>query len=191
MNNQEFVFWLKGFTDAVGEEGPTLKQWDVLKDKLIEVKDGKTPSFPFGTPNTTPNTHPFPLWQEPYINPFKGGTGGKVRYGDICPCNPNNGGSGICGCIMGNEWVDAPQKSTISHSGSINIPNGTSITIVTGSSGIYTYNPSTSTAYGYPSGSAWHFTNTMFDGTLHSTPESEEYIKQQNDKNNSKELLTD
>ena len=28
-----------------------------------------------------------------------------VPYGTICPCNPVNGGSGICGCIMGNRLV--------------------------------------------------------------------------------------
>ena len=26
-------------------------------------------------------------------------------YGDICSCNPLNGGSGICGCIMANREV--------------------------------------------------------------------------------------
>lgn len=34
----------------------------------------------------------------------------KVPYGTICPCNPANGGSGICGCIMGNQMVDNPAK---------------------------------------------------------------------------------
>lgn len=35
------------------------------------------------------------------------------------------------------------------------------ITCGSGSSGtITTYNPSTSTTYGYPSGSAWHYTNS-------------------------------
>ncbi len=30
----------------------------------------------------------------------------KVPYGTICSCNPANGGSGICGCIMANQMVD-------------------------------------------------------------------------------------
>jgi len=34
----------------------------------------------------------------------------KVPYGQICPCNPANGGSGICGCTMGNQMVDNPAK---------------------------------------------------------------------------------
>lgn len=33
-----------------------------------------------------------------------------VPYGSICPCNPANGGSGICGCIMGNKMVPNPKK---------------------------------------------------------------------------------
>ena len=28
-----------------------------------------------------------------------------IPYGEICSCNPKNGGSGICGCIMGNKLV--------------------------------------------------------------------------------------
>lgn len=27
-------------------------------------------------------------------------------YGDICPCNPKNGGSGICGCVIGNQEIN-------------------------------------------------------------------------------------
>ena len=34
----------------------------------------------------------------------------EVPYGSICPCNPANGGSGICGCVMGNKMVPNPKK---------------------------------------------------------------------------------
>ena len=34
----------------------------------------------------------------------------QVPYGDICSCNPKNGGSGICGCIMGNKMIPNPKK---------------------------------------------------------------------------------
>ena len=30
---------------------------------------------------------------------------GTISYNDICSCNPKNGGSGICGCIMANQEV--------------------------------------------------------------------------------------
>ena len=40
----------------------------------------------------------------PYL-PYDEIIGDMVPYGQICPCNPTNGGSGICGCIRGNELV--------------------------------------------------------------------------------------
>lgn len=27
-------------------------------------------------------------------------------YGDICPCNPANGGHGVCSCILGNKSLE-------------------------------------------------------------------------------------
>ena len=33
----------------------------------------------------------------------------EVPYHSICSCNPQNGGSGICGCIMGNKMVRNPK----------------------------------------------------------------------------------
>jgi len=80
MTSNEFVLWLKGFTEGVHEFNITPKQWDILKENLAEVEDKvlilESPKFPFGTPNTTPNTHPFPTWQEPHYpnpldNPYK------------------------------------------------------------------------------------------------------------------------
>jgi hypothetical protein len=133
MTSKEYIIWLKGFVEACHEYAPTPKQWDALKDKLAEVTDAEqigTPIGPgWGVPNTTP------MWQEPhYPNPF------VKPY--IDPYNP--------------------YKITCS-SGSF----GT-ITTTPGTGYITTYNPiqfgsgsmySTSTTYGYPSGSAWHYTN--------------------------------
>ena len=34
----------------------------------------------------------------------------EVPYGQICSCNPANGGSGMCGCTMGNTMVKNPLK---------------------------------------------------------------------------------
>ena len=33
-----------------------------------------------------------------------------VPYGETCSCNPKNGGSGVCGCVMGNTMVPNPKK---------------------------------------------------------------------------------
>lgn len=30
---------------------------------------------------------------------------GMVPYSELCGCNPKNGGSGICGCVIGNKMV--------------------------------------------------------------------------------------
>jgi hypothetical protein len=54
MTSKEFVLWLKGFTEGVHEFNITPKQWDLLKDKLAEVKDETPIGFPFGVPNTAP-----------------------------------------------------------------------------------------------------------------------------------------
>ena len=71
MTSKEFVLWLKGFTEGVHEYNVTPKQWDILKDKLAEVKDEPTYSIPFGVPNTAPiQTLPFIQPYDPY-NPYK------------------------------------------------------------------------------------------------------------------------
>ncbi len=58
MTSKEFVLWLKGFTEGVHEFNVTPKQWDLLKDKLAEVKDETPIGFPFGVPNTAPMVNP-------------------------------------------------------------------------------------------------------------------------------------
>lgn len=34
----------------------------------------------------------------------------EIPYHEICSCNPKNGGSGMCGCTMGNMMVKNPKK---------------------------------------------------------------------------------
>ena len=122
MTSNEFVLWLKGFTDGVHEFNITPKQWDTLKEKLAEVNDGTPIGIGgWGTPNTAP------IQTLPFIQPY----------------NPYNPFQINCG------------------SGS----SGTTITTTPGVGSITIANPSfgfgtTSTAYGYPSGSAWSYTNS-------------------------------
>ena len=82
MTSKEFVLWLKGFTEGVHEFNITPKQWDILKDKLDEVKDEEPIGFPFGVPNTAP------IQTLPFIQPYN-------------PHNPYtiNCGSGSSGTI--------------------------------------------------------------------------------------------
>ena len=126
MTSKEFVLWLKGFTDGVHEFNITPKQWDILKDKLAEVKDETPIGTPigiggFGVPNTAPiETLPFIQPTYPY-RPYEIYCG-SGSYGTTITTTPNVGGS---------------------------------ITIANPPFGF----GSTSTTYGYPSGSAWHYTN--------------------------------
>jgi hypothetical protein len=144
MTSKEFVLWLKGFTEGVHEFNITPKQWDLLKDKLAEVKDETPIGFPFGVPNTAPTqTLPFiqPYQTDPY-NPYK-------TY-----CTPGTTSKGT-------------YTTTPGTTGFITISNPNIASFGTGSVGtITTHNPSTSITYGYPSGSAWSYTTTQTDDDL-------------------------
>ena len=144
MTSKEYVIWLKGFVEACHEYAPTPKQWDLLKDKLAEVKDEAPIGFPFRTPNTTPNTHPFPTWQQPHY---------------VYPYNPYK-----VTCTPGTTSPGFEVTTTPGTTGFITISNPNIASFGTGSTGILnTYNASTSTTYGYPSGSAWSYTNTGYN----------------------------
>jgi hypothetical protein len=121
MTSKEFILWLKGFTEGVHEFNITPKQWDLLKDKLVEVKDEEPIGFPFGVPNTAP------IQTLPFIQPY----------------NPYtiNCGSGSSGTIT-------------------TTPGGGSITYATPQ---FITSTTTGTAYGYPSGSNWSYTNSTYN----------------------------
>ena len=140
MTSNEFVLWLKGFTEGVHEFNITPKQWDLLKEKLAEVKDDTPIGFPFGTPNTAP------IVTLPYITP------GPLTD----PYNPYK---------ITCRGEETPTGTTITTTpgttGFITIANPNIASFGTGSTVILnTYNPSTSTTYGYPSGSAWSYTTS-------------------------------
>lgn len=48
----------------------------------------------------TKQTVDIPKLREPFLEDSK-----LVPYNTICACNPFNGGSGICGCVIGNTMV--------------------------------------------------------------------------------------
>ena len=118
MQPNEFVIWLKGFTEGVHEYNISPKQWDLLKEKLAEVDDNTVPMGGVMSDHTTFRTV-YPNWTG--INPYE---------------------------------TRGPET-----------PTGTTITTTPGVGSITIANPpfgfgSTSTAYGYPSGSAWSYTNS-------------------------------
>jgi hypothetical protein len=137
MTSKEYIIWLKGFVEACHEYAPTPKQWDALKDKLGEVND--LVGTPIGPGFGVPNTHPFPTWQEPHrtINPYYIGDNPVINQPFIS--TTPNGTGGSSGVITTTPGV-----------GSISIASGMGI-------------GSTSTTYGYPSGSAWSYTNNTYN----------------------------
>ena len=93
MTPSQFTLWLKGFLEAAGNNGLQQFQVNKITDTLNKVD--YTPSYPLSSPI-------------PYTT-----NDDKVPYGTICGCNPANGGSGICGCVMGNKLVPKTSKSNI------------------------------------------------------------------------------
>ena len=108
MNAQEFVIWIKGFLEASGKGDLETHQVNKIKDTLKTVEDKKgvllNPEYPCMP--VTPDVSNEKL----------------VPYNTICGCNPANGGSGICGCIMGNKLVPRNSKSNIYTTTTDNIP---------------------------------------------------------------------
>jgi hypothetical protein len=126
MTSKEFVLWLQGFTQGVHEYNISPKQWDALKDVLAKVNDEPTLTIPINSPNT----HPFPKWQEPHL----------LNVPNLNPNNPYtiNCNTGSFGTTSTPSFVTTT-------------PGQSSITYAT---------PQfvTSTAYGYPSGSSINYT---------------------------------
>jgi len=56
--------------------------------------------------------------------PVKGDPG-LVPFHTICSCNPANGGSGICGCVIANKMVDPTSGSNFGPTVTWPNPNST------------------------------------------------------------------
>jgi hypothetical protein len=126
MTSKEFVLWLKGFTEGVHEFNITPKQWDLLKDKLAEVKDEEPIGFPFGVPNTAPiQTLPFIQPYNPHnpytINCGSGSSGTTITTtpggGSITYATPQFVTLTTTGTAYGY-----PSGSTMSYTNATNIP---------------------------------------------------------------------
>jgi hypothetical protein len=51
MQPNEFILWLKGFTEGVHEYNITPKQWDLLKEKLTQVNNSIGTAEPYFIPS--------------------------------------------------------------------------------------------------------------------------------------------
>ena len=78
------------------ERSETISQFKDSVFRLIDLYDKD--SFPIGDPFPWVRTDSIPK-------------DGKVPYWTKCSCNPSNGGSGICGCVMANLMVDSNSES--------------------------------------------------------------------------------
>ena len=79
---------------------------EVVIERVIEkiIPQQDFPDNPWIGPNITGPFAP--------PNPFEiTGDEEMVPYGNICSCNPANGGSGICGCVMANKLVPKNSKT--------------------------------------------------------------------------------
>jgi len=91
---KEFAMYVKGIIDSVDSKNWT-KELNLIKQALDSTIDSDSNDILKGGQLIT-----VPCWDAP----------DEVPYGEICPCNPKNGGSGICGCTMGNKLVTNPKK---------------------------------------------------------------------------------
>ena len=141
MTSQEFVLWLKGFTDGVHEYNVTPKQWDILKEKLAEVSDQPKTTYPFGVPNGTfvPN---------PAITTAPNGTdkypwGGQIVWAGTPPDQLRTGTSDPLRTAGYIAPVDQPLPSFTMTSGS------SSTAVFPYSGATVTYTVSTGSGLGY------------------------------------------
>jgi hypothetical protein len=114
MTSKEFIYWLNGFVDAVGEEGPTSKQWETIVSELDKV--GEPVLYPTHTPNTASiQTLPFIQPADPY-NPY------KIYCGDTNLTATSGSGTtyGISGVITtGNTTTTLPKGANVSYTANL------------------------------------------------------------------------
>ena len=89
---------LKQLIEVEYERVETISQFKHEVFRLIDLYESdKQPTSILGYPGSTLTIPSIP---------------DEVLYADLCPCNPKNGGSGICGCTIGNTMVKNPNKYT-------------------------------------------------------------------------------
>jgi antitoxin component YwqK of YwqJK toxin-antitoxin module len=86
-----------------------IEEWFDEQGNIIQTrlwKDGKLIEETKPKPQPDPQLENVPALTFPFLTDEPD----EVPYHSICSCNPKNGGSGICGCIMGNKMVRNPKK---------------------------------------------------------------------------------
>jgi hypothetical protein len=125
MQPNEFVIWLKGFTEGVHDFNITPKQWDLLKERLEEVNDNEFVESPGTFQDHTVQSYP-PYWspQSPFFT--TSGTSGSIDTRSIVSqwtTTPNNITYTV---TSGSSYIGA--GSTYTHT----YPNGTTVSYTAG-----------------------------------------------------------
>ena len=117
MNNQQFIYWLNGFIDAVGEKGPTPKQWETIVSELGKV--GETIVYP-PSPNTIPSG---PIPRNPFDNPYWYKNPSDINK---VTCGTATSGSGtVYGAFGGittngnTTWTNMPKGTNVSYTANL------------------------------------------------------------------------
>jgi hypothetical protein len=119
MNNQQFVYWFNGFVDAVGEKGPTPKQWETIVSELGKV--GEPIVYP-PSPNTAPNTIPF---VQPYHQPSKYPHENFRTYCGDTILTATTGSGTVYGAFGGvttngnTTWTNMPKDTNVSYTANL------------------------------------------------------------------------
>ena len=112
MNNQEFIYWLNGFVDAVGEEGPTPKQWETIVSELGKVGE------PVVYPTSIPLVQPF---HQPEKYPYDRF---RTYCGDTILTATTGSGTvyGAFGGVTTNgntTWTNMPKGTNVSYTANL------------------------------------------------------------------------
>jgi len=78
-----------------------------FKDAVLNLIDIYESDRISTTITYSPNVDPF----QPFRNIGVEYIPDEVPYSELCSCNPKNGGSGLCGCVMSNKMVPNPKKT--------------------------------------------------------------------------------
>ena len=121
MNKDQFIYWLKGFVDAV-EVSPTQYQWGIILDKLDDIKDCPDFGSPIGVGGWGTSNN-LPLWKEPHypnqLDKYKitcEGSGSGTVSGNV-----SSGIMGTTGIISSRGGTSSGNHSVVTTEGNTSI----------------------------------------------------------------------
>lgn len=91
MTTKEFVLYVKGVIDSETINNPLSPPLRLIKDALDKIDYNE----------------PF---EKKFVAPINVEVPDMVPYHTVCSCSKENGGSGMCFCVMGNKMVPNPKK---------------------------------------------------------------------------------